>query len=708
MKAIGTAIGLTDGAYGATNASGGGAGSSVIPLRVQVNNILLTPQPVGFCVNISGASGSQLLCNVTGNVIVGNTTDPLVNVSLRYIGGMVNISWPQVNYLGSWYGIGFGDTTLNRYCYENYGLSMNGGYSGTTSVPQRAFYSGGWNIAPGDQVNGVICLSQNATFYPVNVSNQNFSASNVTVNTSQATIRIDARKIFLGTSVYPFNATNKWYKNTSAIGSTNLPANNGSNNILLETAGYYTKNVTCAVTTPLTTSNCFDTDVYNGVYVFNATEVVSGEKINNFSLRMYNSSLGGLLTDENTTAGLINVSLLQGYTYLFEFYIEDGSFERVNVSLPSNTSSHYYQFDVLPAPSIDVTIRDADTGALVLDNISIQFVNNVTGVTNYTTTGGFFSGSMPAGDYDIKLDGANYTQTTYALTLSLGEVYFLTAYMTYAPNTVIFEFVDSINTQVLEGVSVSQEKIVGSSWAVISTKITDVTGRTSFDYADDTGYRFTATKTGYGVKIFELDPVLYDDYRIKMIRDSALDFEQEYQSVFFMYEPTIFYDGRANAMNITFTSPTGIFTTYTYDVAYPGGHNNNTGNNAVGETFSDTLTIVGSSLMDRVWINLSYMTTFGEQHNFSYSHLIVVAPGNNTFIAIKDNTYGLGLIERLLIGTIIAVVLAGLATLFGGPLAGLTVALFTFGFFYYIGFWPWYSIGISLVVGFAIMLKRDS
>lgn len=556
---------------------------------------------------------------------------------------------------------------------------------------------------------GTNCTAGNGASTYFNVSNTTTitGSQSVTATTFQGLLQIQASKLFLNTSISTFNGTNNQATNTTSSGTLFLKALNGSNNVQVAVAGNYSKNVTCTVPAPLQTASCNATDIHDNFYAFNATDIWNDVPLLNFSLIVTNGTLGGVLYNQSTTNGSLNFILLQGYTYFIQFATPNGTHEYMNVSLAANASNQRYEFEVLPAPSIDITIRSASTGSLITENITIVLTSNTTGDTVYTVTGGYFATDLSPEQYVIKLSGANYSQSTYVVTAGEGSVYFLTAYLQANTSEVVMQFVDSIATSVtITGASVTQQALVNGSWVPISTKLTDITGRTTFGYLDDVAYQFIAIATGYQTKTFTLDPVLFSSYTVQMQRSTTLDFTEDFQSVYINYEPKLFYNARENEVDITFASPTGTFTSYDYTINYPGGTKTGGGSNVVGETFSVAFNITGASYLDRVNISLGYDTTIGPERSFNYSNLILISPGNTTFIANQDNTYGLGLVERLLVVTIIIVVVAGLATLFAGPIAGLVVALFLMGWAVKIGFWPWWAAGISFLLGLALVAGR--
>lgn len=549
--------------------------------------------------------------------------------------------------------------------------------------------------------------SGTSTYLNTTITQLITTTTTLTAQTSQGYLNITTKQLFTNNTINTFNATNNRYLNTTTNGNLIVHALNGTNTITIAVPGNYTKTITCTLPSPLSTTACNATGIYDNIFQINATDSYNGNGINTFTITIDNQTLGGTIYTQNTTNGTLNITLLQGYTYNVQFSNPNATYEYLNATLPANATYQKYTFNPLPTPSLDITIRDANDNSLILENITIQIINNNSEQINYTTNGGFFSGPIGLGTYTVKLESANYSQSIYTLTINTGTVYFLTAYLQFAPNTVTMEFVDSISSSVvLPDTAVSQERIVNGNWSVISNKITDITGRTTFRYASDVSYRFTAIKTGYSDKVFTLDPILFTSYTINMIRNTALDFSQDYQSIYIGYTPHLFYDAQQNQVNITFSSPLGTFTNYNYTISYPGGTRNGSGTNIVGQSFTVNFNITGATIYSTVNTTITYDTDIGNPKTYTFQDLIIVNPTDQTLIANQDNTYGLGLLERLLIGTIILIIIAGLSTIGAGPILGLVIGLFIMGLWVRIGFWPWWAAGLSFLIGFVLIAGR--
>jgi chromate transport protein ChrA len=89
---------------------------------------------------------------------------------------------------------------------------------------------------------------------------------------------------------------------------------------------------------------------------------------------------------------------------------------------------------------------------------------------------------------------------------------------------------------------------------------------------------------------------------------------------------------------------------------------------------------------------------------FTAYYPIVIPVSNYTIMsANKDNTYGLGIFERVFVMTIIMIFVVGIAALVGQAVAGMALCLFVMVFLAYIGFIPWALIIISGLAGMILI-----
>lgn len=358
--------------------------------------------------------------------------------------------------------------------------------------------------------------------------------------------------------------------------------------------------------------------------------------------------------------------------------------------------------------TLNITILDATTGLPITQSISVTLTGVSVGFTNSTTTSEFYTRYLPPEQYTIKLSGANYSQGVYVITMNRSNAQQFTAYLQPNGSTVLMQFVDALSGVVLSDVGIIQESVVNGTWHTVTSSLSDITGKASFGYRTDGAYRFTCAKTGYATKTFTLDPVLYTSYEVRLQRDTSLDSYHDFTGVSVSYDPKLFYADRQNNLTISVLSPFGALTAYSYTLSYPGGSRSGSGTSTIGETFTAPFNVTGATWTSKVNLTITYQPNIGGQRTFSYSHGIVMAPSNTTWIANKDNTYGMGLIERMILGTIILIVAAGITTMAVGSIPGLIVGLIIGGVWVYVGFWSFWAVGISILVGVVLVAARSN
>ena len=559
----------------------------------------------------------------------------------------------------------------------------------------------------------------NTNFFWYNISNNTYY--NVTSNytllfgntysftntTYQSLLNISTYQLFTNRSISSFNTTNALLNNATPVNNyTIIPANNGSNNIRIDVTGNYSLNFTATVNNPLTTQTYNATGIYDSIYSFTANNTNNNQLITNFNISITNNTLGGILLRAGTTNGSLNLSIITGYYYLFNFTTPNGTYQNSIANLPSNASNHYYQFKVMPATAINITIRDATTAAIINQNVTININSLTVGQTVYTTTGNYYITNITPDTYSITLQAINYTQNQYSITTNSGIITNLTVYLQQNASTILFQLVDSINSNtVISGALITQTRIVNDTSNTISTRTTDITGRTQFNYVPGVQYQFIIIATGYQSETFTLNPVLFSEYTIKLDRTTSLTQSTDFQSVYVTYTPRVFYNNQNNNINITFNAPLATMTHYNYTIQYPGGSTTGSGTNPYGETFNTSITITGANITDKVNITLSYKPTIGNSSTFTYSNIIVYS-ATNTFMSNYNNKYGMGLVEQALVGTVIILIVAGLITIGLGAIPGLVMSLLLMSFFIYTGLWDWWLAGISFLIGFVIIAAR--
>jgi hypothetical protein len=151
---------------------------------------------------------------------------------------------------------------------------------------------------------------------------------------------------------------------------------------------------------------------------------------------------------------------------------------------------------------------------------------------------------------------------------------------------------------------------------------------------------------------------------------------------------------------------------YGYNLTYPSNSKKNSSNNPLGSILTSRFNILSSSPFDRVKLSYYYTSTIGGYRNFTYYfpiHYVNNSITNNTIAGKKDNpTYGMGLLERIIIVTLIVLIFLGISALMGQPLAGLLIGGFVFSYFVYIQFIPIWAVLPTFVIGLILLSNRSS
>ena len=178
----------------------------------------------------------------------------------------------------------------------------------------------------------------------------------------------------------------------------------------------------------------------------------------------------------------------------------------------------------------------------------------------------------------------------------------------------------------------------------------------------------------------------------------------DYQSIVLTYGPKHFYEGKNNFTFLIY-NPNADLVTYGFNLTFPGGTAGNSGTTDIGESLYSNFTIGPSLAFDKVELNYYYETNISGIRSFTYYYPITGIT-NNTMMRNKTETYGLGLIERILISVLLIILIAGVGTLIGQPIAGFGLGLFMYGYFVYIGFLPLWSILLTMLLGLIIIGSR--
>lgn len=511
-----------------------------------------------------------------------------------------------------------------------------------------------------------------------------------------------------GTNILTFNLSSPETTNTTTDGSSELllPPNTTTEvNVTAEDYYLGQYNVT---TSGKDTGTQNLTGLYQTIVTVNATNAYTGAALSNWTGWLYNNDTGYNYTFNTTGNSSTIYAILGNYTGYLDVYGYSLSDSNTKTLVFDNTTETV-SYALYSENSIYMYIRNEETAALITENVTITVTGNSTEDIYYTTTGEYFLENLTDGNYTIKFDATNYSLTTYSVTVADRSSQTLNAYLSPGTDTVTFTILDYDNSQAVEGASIIQQRLINSTWTTVESKSSDITGRAQFTYTIGVKYRFTVSKADYDSKVFDLDPVIFTSYVIRLEQDLLLDSNTGLFDVGITYYPRTFTNEENNSFTLTFSSAGGTLESYGYILDYPGGTNTGAGTNAIGGTFSNnSFLITGATFTDRVNLTYWYKSIYGANKTYNVLFQIDDATDPGTLYDLNNDDFGLGTVEKILIAVLSALFFAGVLTLFGAPILGIVGGMLALGFFTVIGFLSiWITIP-TFLVGALIVFGRSS
>ncbi|RKZ03352.1 hypothetical protein DRQ25_17855 [Candidatus Fermentibacteria bacterium] len=504
-------------------------------------------------------------------------------------------------------------------------------------------------------------------------------------------------------AVTTFNLTTAFTSNTTGAGSARLllPPN-ASTSVNVTALNYF-----LLVANITTGSQDLDDKNVSGLYqttfTINATNKYTGTLLSNFTGYAYHNDTGYNYTF-NTTGNTTSFNALLGN---YSVYVDVAGYsigsDNTQSVLVDNTTKNL-TFSLYSENSIFINIYDEETSIKILDNVSVIVSGNSSEETYYTTSGGLFVDNLTDGSYSIKFNSANYTQRTYIVSVADRSTQTLNAYLSASTDNVVLSIVDYDTATSLEGASIQQQRIVNGSWVNVESKLSDITGRAQFSFTIGTKYRFVVSYTGYTTKYFELDPIIFTSYYIRLEQIQTITEDYSRVDVTIYNTPQQFVNEQGNNFTLTFGSATGTLESYGYTLTFPGGSSAGAGVSANGETFAYTANITGASFGDRVNLTYWYDSIFNDNTTYTQLYLIDGAPQNGTAAKLKTDSYGMGAVEKGLLAMFIVLLVAFAFAVFGVPLIGVVAGLFLQAYFTYIGYLNIWFVVPSILIGLLVIV----
>jgi hypothetical protein len=347
-----------------------------------------------------------------------------------------------------------------------------------------------------------------------------------------------------------------------------------------------------------------------------------------------------------------------------------------------------------------VNVYDITTGTLI--NLSTTFLlSSNSSTSSYTFNRTSTITNLSNGIYSYSVAITGYTTEVSSVTIPLNTTITLDIYMTNSSYTTIFTIQDSDTSDTIDGANILIQKYISLVLTTVKTTLSDITGRAEFTYIPSTTYYFTVSKLGYTTKQFNLNPIVFATYFIKLDKSSSITDESDFVGVQVLHSPTDFTNG-INTVTVSILNPDNQLVLYGYNISYPNSVTTDSGAIGTGEEFVQLINIVGGVNQSEVNLSIYYQLSGGVLKTFTYQYHMVVNAAVGTFIYNKNHTYGMGVLERVLLVTLFVILVAGMASYFGSPILGGLIGVMLFGYFSYIGLISWVLLLIP-IFGFVIV-----
>jgi hypothetical protein len=553
-------------------------------------------------------------------------------------------------------------------------------------------------------------LNNDTSTYLVQISAENYFSknysdvdvsSNLNAELYQSIISFDAYEIITNNSITNFNITIDSTPQTQA-GTWYLSA--GEYTALIESTGYYAKNHTFNATA--LTTETVSVELHDAELTIFAKNAWSNANLSNFSGWISNTNYSYNETF-NTTTGEITLPLKKDLNYTV--FVESPNYgfstetNYKNLTLTSNATNT--TFGLYTENSIRVIIKDEATGNSITTNTTILVTSDIYEETFSTTSGTYLIENLTDDVYELRFTVADYTDRLYSVTVTEGSTQTLTAFLTSTTDTVIFTVLDDSSGNAIEGARVSMYALIDAQWVTVESKLTDITGKVQLLYSKNRRYKFVVSDDDYISKTFELNPVLFDNYNVRLVKTDVFPDILQGFTASVDFTPRYFFEGNNN-LTLFFNSPEGRLAEYGFIINYPGSSFEYNNTNAIGETYTVNFDIVDPEFLDTVNLTYYYRLVGGEMQYRTFNLPILDVAPDLSFADLRNNDYGLSTFEKLLIVTLTILLVGGLVLLTAGSVVGGAVVVLLLAWFGFLGFIPVWSLAIVILAGITYLTSK--
>lgn len=443
-----------------------------------------------------------------------------------------------------------------------------------------------------------------------------------------------------------------------------------------------------------------------------AKDYLSTATLGNITQTVSSSNVSGAVAQRTNTANPAAFFIYPSLNYSLSTFAP--GYNTLYYSLPNfSTGVYNYVANLTANNSVYFSFLDANTLNPLFVNVTATLIN---GGTTYNCTGAAGNcliQNITPNNYTVVITATSYNTLSGSVSVGNNTYQAYIAYMNSpSPLNTIFTITDQQTLEPIAGAVVSVESRTPANpiYSFITALYSDVVGSALLNYNASLYYRITVTATGYDANTFELKPIIYTAYEVRLKQNITINVTDPYQSLSIQRTPNSVNNNQTANFTYFISAPSGnliyynytIFTSYNNSILLQG-----TGINAYGGLLNTSFFVSTNLLNATVYMATSYRLSNGYISSFLTAIPVQGVAVDSTSSGAANNRFNIPLFDRLLIVTIIVILAAGMAFYFAGVMPGGAMAIFVLSYFVATGFMPYWA-GIPSVIVLMFLIMRPN
>lgn len=444
-----------------------------------------------------------------------------------------------------------------------------------------------------------------------------------------------------------------------------------------------------------------------------AKDNLTGATLGNITQTISSTNLSGAIAQRTNTANPAIFFTSQGLNYTLSTSATGYNTLFYNIE-NLNNGIYNYTANLTANNSIYFTFIDASTLNIILSSVTVNInLGNTTLYNCTTSTGNCLISNIIPNNYTLVISSTGYNILNGLISVGNNTYQSYIAYMNLPTslNTVFTitsqQTLEPINNAI---VSIESRTPSNTTYVFINTLYSDITGSVILNYNASLYYRITVTATNYEVNTFELKPIIYTSYEVRLRQNISVNVSDAYQSVSVQRSPGKVRNNQIANFTYFISAPSGnlvyynytIFTSYNNSILLQGS-----GTNAYGNILNDSLYINTTNLNASIYMATSYMLSNGFVVSFLNIIPVEGTAADYTSVGAGGDRFNLSLFDRVIILLFVILLSGGMAFYFGGITPGAAMSTLVLSYFTATQFiTPW--IGIPSIVLLIIFMMRPN